>query len=361
MHFCKILSTFLFLFISFISYSQGVGIPSKKGGIGFGNLPTFNGIRFNFADKNVEKISGINVTVWQTKVDSLQTGTVNGISIGVPLAIGTENKSGIGIGIFGVVATKNLSGLNFGGLGVGAGGHLTGFNVGGLGIGSGGNVKGITIGGLGAGAGENATGINIGGLGVGAGGNLTGFNFGGLGAGAGKNVSGINLAVLGVGAGTDLKGITIACLGAGAGGMVKGITIAGLGVGAGKELNGLVISALAAGSPRIKAIVISPVVGGVSVHGIIVAPIHLLVGPIKKNKHGDDHAKWDEADVTLKGISVSIFNKVNGQQHGVTLGAVNYTRKLRGVQFGLINIVKENPKGLRVLPVFNMRFGKKSE
>jgi len=40
---------------------------------------------------------------------------------------------------------------------------------------------------------------------------------------------------------------------------------------------------------------------------------------------------------------------------------VNYTKSIRGIQFGLINIVKENPKGLRVLPIFNTRFGKKGE
>lgn len=41
------------------------------------------------------------------------------------------------------------------------------------------------------------------------------------------------------------------------------------------------------------------------------------------------------------------------------MGVVNYTDKIKGVQLGLINIVKENPKGLRVLPLFNTRFGKK--
>src|SRR5216683_1598250 len=91
----------LLVFTSLISYSQGVGIPCKKGGIGFGNLPAFSGIRFNFIDKHVEKISGINVTMWQAKGEDDQTGTVNGISIGLPLAIGTENKNGIGLGIFG--------------------------------------------------------------------------------------------------------------------------------------------------------------------------------------------------------------------------------------------------------------------
>ncbi len=361
MHFRNIVTAIVLLFTSIISYSQGVGIPSKKGGIGFGNVPSFIGVRFNFIDKNVEKINGINVTMWQAKEEGNQTGTVNGISLGLPLALGTANKNGIGIGIFGVGATKNLSGLNIGGLGVGAGRNITGINVGGLGIGSGGNLKGINIGGIGAGAGGNVVGINIGGLGIGAGGNLSGFNFGGLGVGGGENVSGITIGGFGLGAGKNLKGISIGGLGVGAGETINGITIAGLGVGAGKELKGLVMSLLAAGSPKIKAIAIAPVVGGESVNGLIVAPIHLLVGPIKKFKHGDDGETREETNGTFKGVSVSIFTKVNGQQNGVSLGLVNYTRKIKGVQFGLINIVKENPKGLRILPIFNMRFGKKSE
>jgi hypothetical protein len=43
----------------------------------------------------------------------------------------------------------------------------------------------------------------------------------------------------------------------------------------------------------------------------------------------------------------------------MAIGGVNYTHTIKGVQIGLINIVKENPKGLRVLPIFNTRFGKK--
>ncbi len=345
---------------SIISNAQGVGIPSKKGGIGFGNLPKFTGIRFNFIDKRVEKISGLNVSMWQAKNEGDQTGTVNGISLGLPLAIGTEYKNGIGLGIFGVGATKSITGINIGGFGVGAGSNVTGINVGGLGVGAGGNMKGINIGGIGAGAGGDVFGINIGGLGIGAGKNLTGLNIGGLGLGGGENVTGISIGGLGLGSGKDLKGISIGGLGVGAGGTIKGITIAGLGVGAGKELRGLVISALAAGSPKVTAIAIAPVVGGVSVRGLIIAPFHLLVGPIKKFKNGEDESVGEEANGTLKGVSVSIFSKVNGQQNGVSLGVVNYTQKIRGVQFGLINIVKENPKGLRILPIFNMRFGKKS-
>lgn len=52
--FRKFLLPVLLVTIAFNSFSQGVGIPSKKAGIAFGNLPVFNGLRFNFRDKNVE-------------------------------------------------------------------------------------------------------------------------------------------------------------------------------------------------------------------------------------------------------------------------------------------------------------------
>jgi hypothetical protein len=61
----------------------------------------------------------------------------------------------------------------------------------------------------------------------------------------------------------------------------------------------------------------------------------------------------------MRGISVSTFNQIHGEQRGVSFGVVNFTKRIHGIQFGLINIVKENPKGLRVLPIFNMAFGKK--
>jgi hypothetical protein len=39
---------------------------------------------------------------------------------------------------------------------------------------------------------------------------------------------------------------------------------------------------------------------------------------------------------------------VKGSQKGVTIGAVNYKHTIKGIQIGIINIVKESPKGLRV-------------
>jgi hypothetical protein len=349
----------LFLSIAFNSFSQGVGIPSKKAGIAFGNLPVFNGLRFNFSDRNVEKINGINVTVWQPKNEEAQTGTVNGISIGLPLAMGTENRNGIGIGVLGVAARNNLSGINIGGLGVGAGGNVTGLNVGGLGVGSGGDLKGINIGGLGAGSGGTVSGINIGGLGVGAGDDMKGFSFALFGAGAGSSISGITVAGLGVGAGERLSGITIGGLGVGAGETVNGITFGGLGVGAGEQLKGFVVSLLAAGSPEVKAIAVAPVVGSINMNGLIIAPAYMKVGYTNKSKNENGEVTREDEEGSFKGVGISAFNQVKGNQKGVTIGAVNYTHTIKGIQLGIINIVKENPKGLRVLPFFNTRFGKK--
>ncbi len=335
------------LFSVSATYSQGLGVPSRKGGIGFGNLHRFTGLRFNFRDKNVEKISGVNVTVWQPKGEDEQTGTMNGISLGLPLAMGTEDRNGIGVGIAGVGAKRSLTGLNVGGLGVGAGGNVKGITIGGLGAGAGGSVKGITIGGLGAGSGGDLSGITIAGLGAGSGGDVSGICIAGLGAGAGKSVKGISIAGLGAGAGEDMVGMTIGGLGAGAGGSMKGITIGGIGAGAGKELSGLAIAGIGVGSPKIRALVIAPAAGGNDIAGLFIVPAYLQAGTKDSN----------EEEVSMSGVSISAVNMIKGTQKGVAIGVFNYARKQRCFQLGLLNYVKDNPKGLRLLPVFNAHFG----
>lgn len=354
----KRILVFIFLLLSTAQlFSQGFGIPSKRGGIGFGNLSKFTGIRFNFKDKNVERINGINVTVWSANNDNAQTGTVNGIALGLPMAMGAENQYGIGLAIGGVGATRNLAGINIAGLGVGAGESVSGFNLGGLGVGAGGDLTGINIGGLGAGAGGDVKGINLGGLGVGAGGDLIGFNFGGLGVGSGGKVSGINLGGLGVGAAEDITGISASIVGIGSGGKVRGITVAGVGIGAGEAVTGLAVAGIGIGSSRVSGIAIAPAVGGQTVKGIMIAPAYFRVGD-DNGRNGDEQSD-PSLDGMMKGFSVSAFNQIKGDQVGVTVGVVNYTKRIKGVQFGLINIVRENPRGLRVLPFFNTRFYKK--
>ncbi len=353
---------FLFALLTTLStsvFSQGFGIPAKTGGIGFGNLPTFSGVRFNFIDRNVEKLSGINVTIWQPKNESEQTGTMTGLSLGLPLAMGTENKRGMNLGVLGVGVKKNLWGFNFGGFGVGAGGSISGVNIGGLGIGAGGDLNGINIGGLGAGSGGDVNGINIGGLGIGASGNLSGFNFGGIGVGGGGKVSGITIGGVGVGASGDLSGVTLSAVGIGSGGVVRGLSISGIGIGAGKELQGIAIAGVGIGAPKVKAITLSLAAGSQDMKGLIIAPAYMQVGYTNKNVNDGVETKT-EVEGVFTGISVSAVNNVKGESKGINIGLVNITRRIKGVQFGLINIVKENRRGLRVLPIFNTRFQSKT-
>ena len=90
--------------------SQGFNIPAKHWGISFGNSTRFDGIRFNLTDKDIEKINGINFNVWGAKDDARQTGTVNGISIGIPAAMGTNYRNGINIGLLGAGAGNDVKG-----------------------------------------------------------------------------------------------------------------------------------------------------------------------------------------------------------------------------------------------------------
>ena len=286
--------------------AQSLDIPSHGWGLSFGNSKEFTGLRFNFRDSQVKRITGINITLWQPHKDNTEA-VVEGLSLG--LVPGGAHLRGLQVGLLGMGAGGDVTGLNLGGLGIGAGRDMKGINVGGLGIGAGGNLWGLNLGGLGVGAGENAAGINIGGLGAGAGKNMIGLNIAGLGLGAGERLAGINIGGLGMGAGDRLAGLTIVGLAAGAPEVV-GLTIAGGFVG-GKSLRGLQVAG---------------------------AMVHVI-----KDGH-------------LAGCAVSPFNYIRGSQSGLSIGIVNYARSVTGLQVGVINIVRNNPKGLRVLPVFNTNF-----
>ncbi len=275
-------------------FSQGLNIPAKNWGLSFGNSTRFDGIRFNLIDKDIEKINGINFNVWGAKDDSRQTGTVNGISIGIPAAIGTNYRNGINIGLLGAGARQDMNGINLGGLGVGAGN----------------NLKGINIGLLGVGAGNDLYGINIGGLGVGAGGDVVGLNFGGLAVGSGGSVKGISMSILVVGSGEQVVGISLA-----------GLAVAG---------------------PKVSGLQAALIVGGEQVQGISLAPAYFRI---------------EGMDGYMKGISVSAFNHVQGDVFGICIGIFNWAYAVRGFQLGVLNHVKSNPKGLRWLPIFNTSFG----
>jgi hypothetical protein len=93
------------------------------------------------------------------------------------------------------------------------------------------------------------------------------------------------------------------------------------------------------GAPRIEGITASLAAGAHSAHAIVIAPIYF---------------KIEGADGEFRGGSVSAWNRIQGTQHGLTIGLLNTATELHGVQIGLIN-VSENGGRRLVLPVFAAR------
>lgn len=196
-------------------------------GLSIGDSEEVVGLRLNFRDQRMKKVTGVNATIWMPHKD--RGGNVHGLALGLP-ATGVDNLYGVGYGILGVGAKNDLHGLAFGGLGAGAGRDVTGLAVGGLGVGAGNDVKGIVLAGLGAGAGRDLKGIVLAGVGAGAGRDITGIAIGGIGAGAGRDFVGVSLSAVGTGAGQRLVGLHIAGVGVGAP-TVRGIMISGVAAG----------------------------------------------------------------------------------------------------------------------------------
>lgn len=286
-------------------------------GLGFGDVPRLDGLRLNLRDSALERIRGINVTIWEPHEEI--GGTVMGLSLGVPLT-GAHTLRGLGVGA-GITVQEEFDGVGIGALGMGVGGNARGIIVGGLGAGGGGDLRGLALGGLGVGAGGDVEGVIVGGLGIGAGERARGLLLGGLGVGAGGDVTGIVAGGLGVGAGADVTGIAIGGLGVGVGGEATGLVVGGAGAGI-SELSGVAIGGLGVG------------IG--SGLGVVIAP-----GYFKLDREG-----------TFRGVSVSAFNHAQGAHRGLQIGILNVADELHGWQVGLLNIAR-NKDSFSVLPLLN--------
>ena len=71
---------------------------------------------------------------------------------------------------------------------------------------------------------------------------------------------------------------------------------------------------------------------------------------------GDKHQSEDSNPAVMRGVSISAYNHIMGTHNGLSIGVFNYAYSQRGLQLGVLNYVKDNPKGLRVLPIFNTSF-----
>ena len=303
-------------------------------GLSIGDSKEVTGLRLNFRDRAMRRVTGINATLWLPYKN--HGGDVHGIALGLP-ATGADNITGLGYGWIAVAANEDAKGIISGGIAAGAGNDIIGIASGGLGVGAGRDIKGIATGGLGAGAGRDLEGLAVGGLGVGAGNDVTGVVVGGLGAGAGNDMTGIAVSGLGAGAGRDFTGIAVSGLGTGAGRDFTGISVSGLGTGAGRTLTGIHVAGLGVGGTNVRGLLISGfAAGGHDVYALSIAPAYFKV-----DRGGE-----------MRGLSVSSYNRIQGEQKGVTIGILNYARKLSGYQIGLINVAS-NKKRFRIMPFFN--------
>lgn len=330
-----------------------VNLGVNNTGLSIGNSPEWRGVRINFRDQDVRQVHGVNITIWQPHQPS--SGDYHGIMIGLP-STGGENLSGMGLGLIGLSASNDMQGIMLGGIGMGAGGDITGVGAGLIGLGAGGDVTGFGFGGIGLGVGNDITGIGIGGIGLGAGGDITGIALGGFGLaaggdirglkaaffglGAGDDIGGIGIAGFGMGAGGDISGIHVAGFGMGAAGDITGLNIAGFGLGAGGEIRGANISLIGMGARSISGFTVGSLVRTDRLSGLSIVPVHARV----------------QNNGAFKGIGLSAYNEVRGHTTGLTIGLLNYTRTLHGVQLGVLNVVSENPRGRRMLPLVNWNF-----
>jgi len=136
-----ILTQFLVL-LSFVSYGQNkhLTIGSKDIGICFGNSEKNSGMRFNFRDRNVYQINGINITgISKSRItNGLTFGLIanyDSISNGILLngLVGQSYKAnGIIISGLGHVSSE-LNGIGIGGLAI-AGDNLNGLFISPIGV-----------------------------------------------------------------------------------------------------------------------------------------------------------------------------------------------------------------------------------
>ncbi|MCH8566993.1 MAG: hypothetical protein LAT67_01960 [Balneolales bacterium] len=396
--------------LSSVTAQQSFSIPSQTYGIAFGDTEKTTGIRFNYRDRRLREMNGLNITLLQnpnddfnSKIRGLSVGLVStggrslfGISI-APVATVFEDRTngftlggiasvssgftGFQLGGIAAVSAEQSGGLQFGGLASVAGEDLRGLQLGGFAAVTGENLRGLQFGGMAAVAGENMRGGQIGllaavtgenvnglqasGLAAVAGDKMQGFQFGGLAAVSGEGMRGISFSGLATVTGGDGFGSANSLFATVSGGSftgsifgglfvaaesVRGLTLSGI-VTAGGEFSGLQISGAVIAANEINGLTFTPVAVSGSQRGASVGLV------IETNALRGIHIPAIYSHVkpggNQNGGVVSLVNYNRGTQNGLSIGLLNYSRELRGVQFGLINIAG-NKSGLgKVLPIIN--------
>ena len=149
-------------------WGGSVDLAVDNVGLSIGNSKHFTGLRINFSDERVERVNGINLTLWKpgdnphAEIQGLQLGLVGidarelrGIML-TGVGLGAERVAGVAVGLIGIGGETSVTGIGIGGVGLG-GGDLNGIMLGGVGLGAD-DLSGIGVGGLGVG-GDNMKGL----------------------------------------------------------------------------------------------------------------------------------------------------------------------------------------------------------
>ena len=100
--------------------ASSVDLAVQGVGLSLGNSSRITGVRVNFVDDGVERVTGINMTLWKARRNP--DAEINGAALGLigPYA---RNLRGIAIGGVYTITEQDLRGIAFGGVGVDVGEH----------------------------------------------------------------------------------------------------------------------------------------------------------------------------------------------------------------------------------------------
>jgi hypothetical protein len=122
-------------------------------------------------------------------------------------------------------------------------------------------------------------------------------------------------------------------------------------MGAGGTISFLTVNGFGVGAPGIRGVALAgAVISTPDARGLMLAGAWLR---IREEERWRGERSVERREALFEGVGASVFNQVLGRQKGLTIGLLNYAWSLNGVQIGLLNIVRDNPPGRRVLPVVN--------
>jgi hypothetical protein len=181
------------------------------------------------------------------------------------------------------------------------------------------DILGVTIAGVAIHGDDRVSGISVAGLSVAGHQGIRGLAAS-AGLVYGKTVQGISLST-----------ITVAPI------SLDGIAVAGFTLGT-RSLRGLGAAGAMLIAPRARGVVASPLIITDDITGLAIAPLALDVPPLGQ----------------MRGVAIAGFNNIRGTQQGIALGVFNYAAQLHGLQIGLWNVVENNPRAFRRLPLVNL-------